>query len=212
MNRDINYLKQSALEFIKKQDEGLIVQQINWNELQDYNEQLLLAQRSTTVSKKKSSPARQRHIYKKPIQRRAKHEKQDMQFSWPIKVSEFWLSSLFGPRKKPNGVWGFHHGIDMAAIKGTPVYAAHDGVIIEAGFGKGFGKTIVINHTHKYKTRYAHLDEILVVDGQRVKQGQLIGKVGNTGAVRSKHGRDPSHLHFEIYHYGKAINPMPYLV
>lgn len=210
VNRDIGYLKKSALEFIKTQDETRILQRVNWNDLQDYNDQLISKQRSAPIKKVTKRQPRRAHK-KTPAKRITKHEKQDVQFGWPIKMSEFWLSSFFGPRKKPNGTWGFHHGVDMAAMKGTPVHAAQDGQVIEAGFGKGFGKTIVISHTHKYKTRYAHLNEMLVVAGQKVKQGQLIGRVGNTGSVRSKPGRDASHLHFEVYLFGKAVNPMPYL-
>ncbi len=138
--------------------------------------------------------------------------KRDIYFAWPIENSQFWLSSFFGPRKQPSGAWGFHYGIDMAALKGTPVKAAYAGMVVEATHGAGFGKTVVVMHNNKYKTRYAHLNTILVRIGQKVEQGEIIGKVGDTGIVRSKSGRDPSHLHFEVYKFGKRVNPMYYLV
>lgn len=128
----------------------------------------------------------------------------------PVDEGKFWLSSYFGPRKKPNGQSSFHKGIDMAALKGTPVKAAANGVVELAYEDKGYGKTIVIEHEKKHKTRYAHLDKILVTKGQRVTQGQLIGLVGSTGNVRTV-GKDPSHLHFEVYVGHERVNPLQYL-
>jgi murein DD-endopeptidase MepM/ murein hydrolase activator NlpD len=135
-----------------------------------------------------------------------------MVFSWPIDRSRFWLSSFFGPRRKKNGTMGFHYGIDMAALKGTSVMAAAPGTVVEARYDAGYGNTIVLAHNGKYKTRYAHLDSIFVKVGQRVQRGSLIGTVGNTGYVRSAFGKDPSHLHFELYMFGKKVNPMHFLV
>jgi len=133
-------------------------------------------------------------------------------FCWPIKPEKCWISSTFGPRKKPNGLSSFHHGVDMAAFTGTPVKASAAGVIKEAYFStNGYGKTILINHKNEHKTRYAHLDKILVCVGQKVSRGELIGKVGKTGNVRSRTGNDPSHLHFEIHTRNKRINPLDIL-
>lgn len=134
----------------------------------------------------------------------------DMLFKWPIDRSSFWLSSFFGQRKH-NGRWKFHRGIDMAAAKGTPVIAAADGVVVEARYAQGYGKTIVIAHNAKYKTRYAHLNSVLVRVGQKVERAERIGRVGATGFVRSKRGGDASHLHFEVYVFGKQVNPMYFL-
>lgn len=126
---------------------------------------------------------------------------------WPIDKDKFWLSSLFGARKRINGTWGFHHGIDMAAIKGTSVKAARSGVVVEACFQTGYGNTVVIAHNTTVKTRYAHLHAIRARVGQRVTQGTVVGTVGETGFIRKK-GKDGSHLHFEVYEHGKRINPM----
>lgn len=133
-------------------------------------------------------------------------------FIWPVNRTSFWLSSVFGPRKNPDGKWGFHTGIDLAAIKGTPIYAAGSGKILEAMYLNGYGNTILIEHDSKFRTRYAHLDEILVRKNQKVKKSDLIGRVGSTGIVRkSKKNGDASHLHFEIYVYGKHVNPFYFL-
>ena len=131
-------------------------------------------------------------------------------FSWPLNRSSFWISSYFGPRKKPGGGTKFHYGIDMAALKGTPVYAAAWGEIVEADYARGYGNTVVVKHNATYETRYAHLHKILVEVGKKVKKGDCIGQVGDTGSVR-KSGSDASHLHFEVYVAGKKVNPMKYL-
>lgn len=133
-----------------------------------------------------------------------------IQLTWPIKKSQFYFSSLFGPRKKRSGAWGFHYGVDMAAIKGTPVHASHGGIVVEARYRSGYGNTIVIAHSRKYRTRYAHLNKISVSVGQKVFRSDVIGAVGNTGYVRSSSG-DGSHLHFEVIESGRKINPLPFL-
>lgn len=118
------------------------------------------------------------------------------------------VTSRFGPRKRANGSWGFHYGLDMAAPRGDPVRAAAHGVVVEARFNKGFGNTVLISHSNKLKTRYAHLSKIEVRAGDLVEQGQCIGRVGNTGYTRGKNG---IHLHFEVLVYGKQMNPLYFL-
>ena len=103
----------------------------------------------------------------------------------------------------------------MAALKGTPVKAAHQGRVIEARSIRGYGNTVVIAHDRKgkYKTRYAHLHKIMTSVGCKVSAGCVIGQVGNTGNVRSsKKGHDPSHLHFELIKFNRRINPLSYLL
>lgn len=133
---------------------------------------------------------------------------------WPLKRSQFWLSSYYGPRKKDDGSMGFHCGIDMAAARGTPVKSVGLGVVIEATYTKGYGKTVVIEHANKiHKTRYAHLDNYSVKKGQRVAVGQKIGTVGNTGNVRGENGgKNAYHLHFEVYEQGNHIDPLRVLL
>ncbi len=133
-------------------------------------------------------------------------------FLWPVDPSQFWISSRFGPRKKPNGKWALHAGLDMAAVRGTPVWAAADGIVVAATRSAGYGKYIMIRHNDQAKTRYAHLDKILVNIGQRICVGDKIGRVGATGLVRkSKRGGSGSHLHFEVYMGGKPVNPFYFL-
>lgn len=131
-------------------------------------------------------------------------------FSLPLPAGSFWLSSRFGPRPRPDGSAGFHHGIDLAANKGTRVYAARSGIVLYAGYDNGYGKTIVIKHGTHFKTRYAHLDRISVHTGDTVIRGATIGAVGSTGHVRKK-GGDGSHLHFEVYYHGKRVDPLQFL-
>jgi murein DD-endopeptidase MepM/ murein hydrolase activator NlpD len=136
-------------------------------------------------------------------------QKKSIRFQWPIEREYFWLSSTFGPRKKPNGTWGYHYGIDMAASQGTPVRAASAGVVIEAAYSnKGYGKTVVIDHADGSQTRYAHMHAIQVKVGAKVRQGDQIGLVGNTGFVRGENG---THLHFEVKKGTKYIDPLSVL-
>lgn len=123
----------------------------------------------------------------------------------PLDRGVYHITSKFGPRKRANGSWGFHYGLDMAAPYATPVKAAAHGVVVEARFTKGFGNTVVISHSHKLKTRYAHLSKIDARVGDLVEQGQCVGRVGNTGYTRGKNG---IHLHFEVLVYGKQMNPL----
>lgn len=127
----------------------------------------------------------------------------------PIDRNKFWISSYFGPRKKAKGKIGFHYGLDLAALKGTPVKAAAIGKVVFAGFLPGFGNNILLSHAN-IKTRYAHLDSFRVKVGDRVMRGEVIGTVGDSGSVRKK-GHDASHLHFEVYNSGRRVNPVSYL-
>lgn len=138
----------------------------------------------------------------------AKIVKDKIAFVWPVEVCRCWVSSLFGPRRG-----GFHNGIDLAAPTGTPVYAAAGGIVESVQMSadiKGYGNMILLSHTNfDYKTRYAHLDSIIVGQGDRVDQGQQIGTVGATGHVIAKTAKsDPSHLHFEVYRGTGRINPL----
>ena len=96
----------------------------------------------------------------------------------------------------------FHSGMDFSAHIGTPVYATGDGVVKKAGWQSGYGKIIVINHG--YETWYAHLNDYDVRVGQKVKRGEVIGEVGNTGKSTGPH------LHYEVHVKGKVVNPVNY--
>lgn len=213
VNREPSYLRKSTLNYARKQNLEFLLSQVDPNEWVDYSDQLKQkstkkpAKRVTRKGKKSRGQAYPRFFSDTSVA-----AAKDIHFTWPIKRSDFWLSSFFGPRRKPDRSWGFHYGIDMAACRGTPIVAAADGIVLESFFHNGYGNTILIQHNNKYKTRYAHLDKLLVNVGQKVEQGQLIGKVGATGAVRKKKGRDASHLHFEVYAHGKQVNPLAFFM
>lgn len=97
-----------------------------------------------------------------------------------------------------------HTGIDIAAPKGTPVYATADGVVSYENAGSGYGITVIINHGYSYQTVYGHLSKKVVKSGQKIKRGQIIGYVGNTGLSLG------SHLHYEVIKGGKYVNPVHY--
>ena len=98
----------------------------------------------------------------------------------------------------------FHEGLDYSADIGTPVYATGDGTVELAGWNKGYGNSMDISHGCNYLTRYAHLSEILVRQGQKVRRGDMIGKVGNTGESTGPH------LHYEVRLHGQPQNPVNY--
>lgn len=113
------------------------------------------------------------------------------------------ITSSFGMRESPiSGKWKFHNGIDMAAPLGTPVYACKNGKVQEIGIlDPTYGNYISLKHANGMTSFYAHLDEILIKQNQDIKTGQIIGKVGTTGASTGPH------LHFELRINGKATNP-----
>ncbi len=215
VNREPGYLKQSSINYARKQNLEFLLKNIDPNEWVDYNDQIKKKSTAVVATGKQKRKTRRINSGQQPpsyYKEAFLNVPKDFNFAWPINRSQFWLSSFYGPRRKLDKSWGFHHGIDMAACKGTPIVAAADGIVIEAHFHPGYGNTILISHNSKYKTRYAHLDKILVSVGQKLEQGTLIGKVGATGAVRKKKGRDASHLHFEIYAHGKQINPLSFFI
>eukprot|EP00959_Pyramimonas_sp_CCMP1952_P331275 6936915-Pyramimonas_sp.AAC.1 len=119
-------------------------------------------------------------------------------FECPVKQG--YISSGYGPRWE-----SFHHGIDLAANLGVPIVAAEDGVVKFAKSNGGYGNLLTIQHMGGYTTRYGHCDKLLKKVGQRVHSGEVIATVGNTG-----HSTGP-HLHFEVRHNGKAVDPFDYI-
>ena len=115
-----------------------------------------------------------------------------------IKVTSYWGMRIHPITKKRE----MHTGIDLAAMEGTFVYAAKGGKVIYTGRAYGYGKLVVIQHSRRYQTKYAHLKKIRVKVGQRVKGQAPIGRVGNTGRSTG------FHLHYEVLRDGKPINPL----
>lgn len=209
LNREAEYLKQSALLFARQHNLETAVRCLyEQDEIKEefYTQNRKRYRRSTSHVKR----LHQRPSFMHKTLQEWQEYAHEIHIVWPIEKDAFWLSSAFGPRKEPNGSWGFHYGIDMAAVRGTPVKAAAQGIVIEAGFASGYGNTIVLAHGKKFRTRYAHLAKVLVTIGDKVQQGELIGKVGDTGNAR-KRGKDASHLHFEISILGKKVNPLYFL-
>lgn len=118
--------------------------------------------------------------------------------SWPVKgriTREYNLVT-----RKP------HLGLDIAAPRGTPILASHDGIVIYAGSRfHGYGKLVMVEFGDRWATLYSHLSKINVREGQWIKRGQKLGVIGRTGNATGVH------LHYEIRYKRDAIDPMKYL-
>jgi murein DD-endopeptidase MepM/ murein hydrolase activator NlpD len=119
-----------------------------------------------------------------------------------VKPAEGRLTSGFGAR------WGTtHYGLDIANSIGTPIVAAADGVVIEAGPASGFGLWVRIQHDDGTVTVYGHMQDYSVREGERVKAGEQIARMGNRGQSTGPH------LHFEVWDAdGRKMNPRPWLI
>jgi murein DD-endopeptidase MepM/ murein hydrolase activator NlpD len=122
---------------------------------------------------------------------------------WP---ATGWLTSRMGPRQDPvTGGPDYHPGLDIAGDRGQPVYATAAGKVTHVGFQGAYGKLIVIDHGFGLETRYGHLSDYTVKQGDPVKRGDVIGKVGATGRATGYH------LHYEVLANGKLLNPLQLL-
>ncbi|PKM87369.1 MAG: hypothetical protein CVU87_09715 [Firmicutes bacterium HGW-Firmicutes-12] len=121
--------------------------------------------------------------------------------AWPIQGR---ITSWFGWRSNPYSHKGreFHDGIDIASTYGAPIRAAGDGVVTYAGYKGSWGRLVVISHGYGYVSQYAHNSSILVKTGDRVKKGDIITRLGNTGRSTGPH------VHFGVAKNGTWINPM----
>jgi murein DD-endopeptidase MepM/ murein hydrolase activator NlpD len=115
------------------------------------------------------------------------------------------VSSGFGWRNVSVNGNRYHAGIDLAAPLGTPVRAARTGIVTRAGWWGTYGNVVTLDHGDGTETRYAHLSTVLVRVGQALRQGDVLGRVGSTGASTGPH------LHFEVRFDGRAVDPLPYL-
>ncbi|NLM17618.1 MAG: M23 family metallopeptidase [Candidatus Riflebacteria bacterium] len=116
------------------------------------------------------------------------------------------ITSNFGYRFHPKRQKRhFHTGLDIAALRGTPIVATLEGTVKFAGWMKGYGNVVIIEHQKGIQTVYAHCSKLAVKKGQTVTTKQVIGYVGMTGVATG------NHLHFEVRKNGKAQNPFLYL-
>lgn len=135
-------------------------------------------------------------------------EKQDLLACTPsIWPTRGWLTCSFGYRRSPfTGVREFHGGVDVATKHGTPVIAPADGVVVDVGSDRGFGRFLRLEHGFGYETFYAHLDEVVAKKGQEVHRGEMVATVGNSGRSTGPH------LHYEIHVKGLPVSPLRYIL
>lgn len=116
------------------------------------------------------------------------------------------ITAAFGPKTHvPSGEILYNGGIIITAPKGEKVRAVHDGVVMFADWFKEYGKVMIIDHGEHYYSLIAHADQFLKKVGERVKEGEVIATVGDTGSM------DVAKLYFEIRHHGKPVDPMEWL-
>lgn len=123
-------------------------------------------------------------------------------FVYPLRGT---LSSGFGWRNVSVNGNRYHAGVDWAASAGTPVRAARDGAVVRAGWWGTYGYAVALDHGDGSETRYAHLSAVHVRAGDVVRQGDVVGLVGSTGASTGPH------LHFELRFGAQAVDPLGYL-
>ncbi len=131
---------------------------------------------------------------------------EDLQFSpslWPV-VGR--ITGTFGERLDPfSGEGAFHSGLDIAAPYGSEVRAAADGVVVDADTHTGLGRSVRVDHGFGVETVYGHLSGYSTEVGRRVRRGEVIGYVGDSGRASGPH------LHFEVHMYGTPVNPWKFL-
>jgi murein DD-endopeptidase MepM/ murein hydrolase activator NlpD len=131
--------------------------------------------------------------------------------SWEEKQEE-WLSPLkgiitssCGERENPiTGQWEIHNGLDIAAAEGTEVLAARSGVVTEVRTSATYGKLLKYETEDGYTVMYAHLSRVMVQEGEKIRQGQVVAKSGNTGISTGPH------LHYSIWKDGKLLDPLQF--
>jgi murein DD-endopeptidase MepM/ murein hydrolase activator NlpD len=115
---------------------------------------------------------------------------------------DYRVSSGFGLRNDPfTGTLARHEGLDFTAATGTPILSAADGVVTRSGWEETYGNIVEVTHAEGFVTRYAHISRRLATEGQKVKRGQRIAEVGNTGRSTGPH------LHYEVFRFGRVLDP-----
>lgn len=115
------------------------------------------------------------------------------------------ISSLYGRRLHPiKHIFKNHSGIDLVGYLRDPVFGTANGLVLKATFEKGYGNYVLIEHKYGFQTLYAHLDEVNVQKGERIKRGQIIGRMGSTGQSTGVH------LHYEIIKNNRKLKPLDF--
>jgi murein DD-endopeptidase MepM/ murein hydrolase activator NlpD len=122
---------------------------------------------------------------------------------WPVNGR---LEGGYGVRSDPfSGEGAMHTGLDISAPTGTPVHAAADGIVLHAGWNGGYGRCVIVDHGNGYQTWYGHLSRMDVIEGQEIRQGEVLGQVGTSGRSTG------SHLHYEVRIGSTPVNPYKFL-
>ena len=122
---------------------------------------------------------------------------------WPINGR---LMSGFGHRMDPfSGEGAMHTGIDISAPMGTGVKATGDGIVMYANWNSGYGRCVIVDHGNGYQTLYGHLSQIGVIEGEEVRQGEIVGRVGTSGRATGPH------LHYEVHIHSTPVNPYRFM-
>ena len=151
--------------------------------------------------------ARQKTLDFKDLIKKLEKKKNLLAATPSIKPVDGWITSRFGYRKSPfTGKRSFHSGLDISNRTGTKIVASADGKVTYAAPKMYFGNLIVIDHGYGKSTKYAHLHKIMVKKGQKVKRGDVIGTLGNTGQSTGPH------LHYEVRLNGVPVNPLKYIL
>ncbi|TVR70921.1 MAG: M23 family metallopeptidase [Spirochaetaceae bacterium] len=131
----------------------------------------------------------------------------DVPHFWPVANGLGVVTMEYGPNIHPfTGQWYLHKGFDIAGPPGLPLVSAADGVVVDSSFDPGYGNNIIIRHRYGFHTRYAHLHQVFVREGQRVSQGERIGTLGSSGFSSGPH------LHFEVIIGNDVLDPAPFLM
>ena len=122
---------------------------------------------------------------------------------WPVSGR---LMDGYGHRSDPfSGEGAMHTGVDISAPIGTPVKVTADGIVVHANWNAGYGRCVIVDHGNGYQTWYAHLSRMDVIEGQEIRQGEIVGRVGASGRSTG------AHLHYEVRMRSTPVNPYRFL-
>ena len=148
--------------------------------------------------------SRMDHLALRMAELRPRSTRKRTAFSWP--VDPVVINSVFGSRFHPIlGTEREHQGLDLAAKDGQPIFASAPGTVVRAGWSGGHGNQVILQHDGDVTTRYSHLSRLLVVPGEEVKRGEVLGEAGKTGMATGVH------LHFELWREGEPSDPLDVL-